>query len=412
MLLGESENSPPGGPRRREIKNPHMVDNSPGEVTWSRARELAASLVSVGPTEVIALADSDNRVLASDHCALLNLPPFDNSAMDGWAVCGSGPWTVDRELIAGQFPEWTLESGQACTIATGAPVPRGTTAIIRTEHGEVVDGRLHATREPSNDIRRTGEECQVGDLIIGARTRLTPSALGVLGATGHDALQVFVRPTVHILVFGDELVFHGIPAPGQVRDSLGPQLPGWLDRMGAQISGVTHCTDSLDTVREEMEAVTADIVITTGGTAAGPRDFLRAVLSDLGADIHIDGVHVRPGHPMMLATLERDKPLPVIGLPGNPLSAIVGLLTLAQPLINAALGLPLPELESLVSASDLYVKDGTRLVAGVSHSGQFHVSEFNGSAMLRGLSHSTGFAVIHGDVTAGSRVDYLPMPHN
>lgn len=332
--------------------------------------------------------------------------------MDGWAVSGKGPWHVSRELIAGQFPDWTLESGHACTIATGAPVPRGTTTIIRSEHGHVTDGYLHATREPSDDIRRAGEECQVGDLIIGAQSRLTPSALGVLGATGHDSLEVYVRPTVHIVVFGDELVFQGIPAPGQIRDSLGPQLPGWLDRMGAQISGITHCTDSLETVRSHMEAVDADIVITTGGTAAGPRDFLRAVLHDLGATVHIDGVHVRPGHPMMLATLARDKQLPVIGLPGNPLSAIVGLLTLAQPLINAALGLPLPTLETLVSADDLYVKDGTRLIAGFAHSGQFHVSEFNGSAMLRGLSHSTGFAVIHGDVTSGNRVDYLPMPHN
>ena len=407
MLLNGSANSPPIG-----IRSKHIKRSTEGEISWSQARELAASLVAIGPSEIIPLADSDNRVLARDHFALVNLPSFDNSAMDGWAVSGSGPWQVTRELIAGVFPDWTLAPGQACTIATGAPIPIGTTAIIRSEHGQLIDGQLHATREPSDDIRREGEECRVGDLIIGAHARLTPSALGVLGATGHDHLEVYVRPKVHILVFGDELVFRGIPKPGQIRDSLGPQLPGWLDRMGAQISGVTHCTDSLDAVRQELEKVDCDIVITTGGTAAGPRDFLRAVLQQLGAVIHIDGVHVRPGHPMMLATILRHQQLPVIGLPGNPLSAIVGLLTLAQPLINSALGLPLQELESMVSADNLYTKDGTRLIAGFARSGEFHVSEFNGSAMLRGLSHSTGFAVIEEDVAAGHRVSYLPLPHN
>lgn len=367
----------------------------------------------MGSTEKVPLSDSDHRVLALDHLALVDLPSFDNSAMDGWAVAGDGPWLVNHHVVAGEFPTWELSAGEACSIGTGAPIPRGTTAIIRSEHGTLRGNQLVTTLEPSPDIRRAGEECRVGDLMLSAGSRLSPSSIGILAATGHDSVSVRLQPAVHILVFGDELTFEGIPQQGKIRDSLGPQLPGWLNRMGAVVADITHCTDSLAHVEETLNNVNADIAITTGGTASGPRDFLRTVLEKLGATMHVDGVHVRPGHPMMLGTIIRpdNKILPVIGLPGNPLSAIVGLLTLAQPIINSVLGLQQPSLETLTTSHDLYTKSGTRLIAGVAHSGTFSVAEFNGSAMLRGLSHSTGFAVIEGDTPAGTSVSYLPLPH-
>lgn len=404
---------PSRGPRSPTISPQLIAGDSTAEVSWERAREIASSLVGVGGTELVGLDQADNRTLALDHRALVDLPSFDNSAMDGWAVCGEGPWTVTRELIAGEFPTWQLVKGQASSIATGAPVPAGTTAILRSEHGEINGDQLTSTREPTQDIRHKGEECRTGDLMLTAGTRLTPSAIGVLAATGHDRLTVRIQPTVHLLVFGDELIFEGIPPQGKIRDSLGPQLPGWLNRMGAVISQVTHCSDSLTEVLETLTNVTTDIVITTGGTASGPRDFLRAVLQELKATMYIDGVHVRPGHPMMLATVPnvRGSSTPVIGLPGNPLSAVVGLLTLAQPIINSFLGLPQRDLEKLITTNDLYSKNGTRLIAGTAQSGEFAVSEFNGSAMLRGLSQSTGFAVIESDTVAGSTVKYLSLPH-
>lgn len=384
-----------------------------GEVSWQQAREIAGSVVGVGQTERIALSDSDHRVVAEDHLALVDLPSFDNSAMDGWAVSGHGPWLITRDVVAGEFPTWELGAGEACSIATGAPIPRGTTAIIRSENGTVSDNKLATTVAPSSDIRLTGEECRVGDLMLSAGSRLSPSSIGVLAATGHDSVIVRLQPRAHILVFGDELTFEGIPNLGKIRDSLGPQLPGWLNRMGAAVAEVSHCTDSLAHVEETLNNVNADIVITTGGTASGPRDFLRSVLQNLGATLHVDGVHVRPGHPMMLGTITRpdNKALPIIGLPGNPLSAIVGLLTLAQPIIHSVLGLQQQTLETLTTSHDLYTKSGTRLIAGFAHSGTFSVAQFNGSAMLRGLSHSTGFAVIDSDTPAGASVSYLPLPH-
>jgi molybdopterin molybdotransferase len=334
--------------------------------------------------------------------------------MDGWAVNGPGPWTVTQTISAGQFPDWELGINEASSIATGAPIPPGTTGIIRSENGTLEGNQLTSHQPPTRDIRYRGEECRTGDLMLTAGSRLTPSAIGLLAATGHDSLWVRLKPRVHVLVFGDELVFDGLPHEGKIRDSLGPQLSGWIGRLGAVITEMSYCPDSLADVIEIMSTITADIVITTGGTAAGPRDLLRTALDHFNARIYVDGVHVRPGHPMMLACIPSlgPHPIPLIGLPGNPLSAIVGLLTLAQPLIYAALGVPLPQLEKLTTHSDLYTKDGTRLIAGVANSGIFNVSEFNGSAMLRGLSHSTGFAVIDRNAAAGDTVQYLALPHN
>ena len=402
-------NSRRRGPRRKPISSDHL-----GEATWQQARVTAASLVELAPEELVPLADCDHRVLARDHLALIDLPPFDNSAMDGWAVNGSGPWTVTHAIVAGQSPDWQLGANEASSIATGAPIPEGTTGIIRSENGELIGNQLTSINPPTADIRRMGEECRTGDPMLTAGSRLTPSAIGLLAATGHDSLWVRVKPRVHVLIFGDELIFDGLPERGQIRDSLGPQLSGWINRLGAVISEISFCPDSLPDVVEILSTIKADIVITTGGTAAGPRDLLRAALDKLKARIQVDGVHVRPGHPMMLACIPRDEPhaVPLIGLPGNPLSAIVGLLTLAQPLIYKSLGVPLPPLEKLTTHSDLYTKDGTRLIAGVANSGIFNVSEFNGSAMLRGLSHSTGFAVIETNTSAGQTVEYLPLPHN
>jgi len=409
MLPSALDNSLRRGAWRKPISSAH-----PGEIAWQQARETAGAIVELGPEELVPLADCDHRVLARDHLALVDLPSFDNSAMDGWAVNGMGPWTVTHEIVAGQFPDWELGVNEASSIATGAPIPRGTTGIIRNENGTLVGSQLTSLQPPTSDIRRVAEECRTGDLMLTAGSRLTPSAIGLLAATGHDSLWVRVKPRAHVLVFGDELIFDGLPQPGKIRDSLGPQLSGWISRLGAVITEISHCPDSLPDVIDIMSTINAEIVITTGGTAAGPRDLLRSALAHFNATIHVDGVHVRPGHPMMLACIPRldSHAIPLIGLPGNPLSAIVGLLTLAQPLIYTALGVPLPALEKLTTHSDLYTKDGTRLIAGVAHSGAFMVSEFNGSAMLRGLSHSNGFAVIDKDAKAGEIVNYLPLPHN
>ncbi len=386
------------------------------EASWHGAREAAARLVGALPSEQAPVHLSPERVLATNCVALCDLPSFDSSAMDGWAVAGPGPWLIVGDALAGSPLDQHLTPGSAARIATGAVVPAGTSSVIRWEDARVEEGLVTAEPSSGSNIRRAGEECQAGDLIAQVGTTVTPALAGYLAATGHDHIAVIRRPRVHVLLLGDELQQSGIPSGGRVRDSLGPQLPGWLARMGAEVLAGDLVADDLEAVAETLAraARESDLVITTGGTAAGPRDHLRAAIERNSGTILVDCVAVRPGHPMLLADLGIDdgRRVPLVGLPGNPHSAIVGLLTLAEPLISSMLGRPRISLDMVASASELRApKDHTRLIAGNLVEGRFELSPYGGSAMLRGLAQSSGFAVVpEGTTPAGAPVQWLPLP--
>ena len=386
------------------------------EASWHGAREAAALVVGALPSEQAPVHLCPGRVLATNCVALCDLPSFDSSAMDGWAVAGFGPWVIVGDALAGSPLAEPLTPGTAARIATGAVVPAGTRSVIRWEDAQVAEGLVTAEPSSGSNIRQAGEECKVGDLIARVGTTVTPALAGYLAATGHDHIAVIRRPRVHVLLLGDELQQSGIPSGGRVRDSLGPQLPGWLARMGAEVLAGDLVADDLEAVAATLAhaARESDLVITTGGTAAGPRDHLRAAIERNVGTILVDCVAVRPGHPMLLAELAIDdgRRVPIVGLPGNPHSAIVGLLTLAEPLIGAMLGRTRTPLAIVTTTSELRApKDHTRLIAGNLVAGRFELSPYGGSAMLRGLAQSSGFAVVpEGTTPAGAHVQWLPLP--
>lgn len=385
------------------------------ESSWHGARESASVLAGVLGSEQVPVPLAAGRVLAANCVALCDLPTFDSSAMDGWAVAGAGPWAIVGEAHAGSPFAAQLASGTAARIATGAVVPLGTGAVVRWEDARIDGGLVHAEQVPGTDIRPAGEECRAGDLIARVGTEVTPALAGFLAATGHDHVAVVRRPRVHVVLLGDELQQSGIPSGGRVRDSLGPQLPGWLNRLGAEVVESHHVVDDLDDVAHSLAraAQAADMIITTGGTAAGPRDHLRAAIERNEGTLHVDCVAVRPGHPMLLAHLAAgDHRVPLVGLPGNPHSAIVGLITLGAPLIGAMLGRPRNPLARVATTVELRAPHAhTRLIAGNLVGGRFELSPYGGSAMLRGLAQSTGFAVVpEGSTPAGAHVEWLPLP--
>ncbi|WP_345028701.1 molybdopterin molybdotransferase MoeA [Kutzneria kofuensis] len=259
-----------------------------------------------------------------------------------------GPWTIVGRRLAGPCSSAAaLEPGQAFEIATGAPVPVGTEAVLPVELS-IVDGApgTHDAESPGrtvsgvlpakNHIRRRGEDVPRGRRILQAGTVVTPAVLGLAASVGYDNLRVHRRPRVRVVVSGDELLTTGLPTLGQVRDAIGPLLPGLITAAGGELVDTQFAADRAGALSEALACDDVDVVAVCGSTSTGPADHLRPVLGAQKADILVDGVACRPGHPQLLATLPDGRH--VVGLPGNPFAALAAGHTLLAPLLNGLAG--------------------------------------------------------------------------
>lgn len=379
------------------------------EPTWDDARAAAYGAAAPLPPQSMMLTDALALTLAQPIVARMQVPAFDTAVMDGWAVAGPGPWTVRGRVLAGSVPP-TLESGSALEIATGAAVPAGTTAVLRREWGTTDDIALRATHAFSDglDIRRAGDEATTGDVLAEIGTVITPPLLGLAALVGNDEVVVHRRPRVSALILGDEIITQGIPSTGKVRDALGVQLLYWSGT--AERTDVQYVPDTLTATVAAIASSTADIIFTTGGTARGPVDHMHAALAELDATLIIDEVKVRPGHPMLLAVLPSGQF--VVGLPGNPLAAVAGFLTLAAPLLARMANQPMRTLRSTRTTAAIKAPPGERrLIPAVQNGPDATPTEYWGSAMLRGIAASDCFLVSPpGGAAAGDSVQILDLP--
>ncbi|MFE0800471.1 molybdopterin-binding protein [Streptomyces sp. NPDC058812] len=404
---------PHGGPHQQADSHHRATSWPEARATAERAARAAVRAARRAPLAA-PLDAALGLTLAAPLTALTDLPSFDTSAMDGWAVAGPGPWTVrDKGVLAGHAEPAPLTDGEAVRIATGARVPLDTTAVLRTEHGRT-DGRdrLQATREVvhGQDIRPRGQECRSGDQLLPIGALVTPAVLGLAAAAGYDSVTAVARPRVDVLVLGDELLTEGRPHDGLIRDALGPMLPPWLRALGAEVRVVRRIGDDAKALHRAVTTSDADLVVTTGGTAAGPLDHVHPVLSRIGAELLVDGVKVRPGHPMLLARLKDDQHL--VGLPGNPLAAVSGLLTLAEPLLRTLAARPAPEPYTLPLRDAVHGHPyDTRLVPVVLRGDGAVPLHYNGPAMLRGIAAADALAVVPpGGARPGQEAELLDLP--
>ncbi|OIJ92094.1 molybdopterin molybdenumtransferase MoeA [Streptomyces colonosanans] len=397
---------------------------------WPEARTVARHAARSVPRREpvgVPLDAALGLVLAAPLTALTDLPSFDTSAMDGWAVAGPGPWAVRGEgVLAGHAEPAPLGDGEAVRIATGARVPPDTTAVLRSEHGRTdTKGRLHATvpQAPGSDraagtptvahgqdIRPRGQECHAGDQLLPPGTQVTPAVLGLAAAAGYDSLRALPRPRAEVLVLGNELLTRGLPEGGLIRDALGPMLPPWLRALGADVVAVRGLGDDAAALHQAVTSSTADLIVTTGGTAAGPVDHVHPTLCRMGAEFLIDGVQVRPGHPMLLARTREDQHL--VGLPGNPLAAVSGLLTLAEPLLRTLAGRVAPEPYILPLKDSVHGHPhDTRLIPVAVRDDRAVPLRYHGPAMLRGIAAADALAVVPpGGARPGEDVELLELP--
>ena len=422
--------------------------------SWPEARKIAASAAIPLPVSRLPLARAHGMVLGGSLSALVDLPPFATAAMDGWAVAGPGPWKVTGRVLAGQQSA-RIADGEAVEIATGARVPGGATAVLRRERGFVDERhRLHvgegedphdhaarpatapasqrsygppaviATRTSRGtelglpigaDIRPQGQESRRGETLLSAGTRVTPAVLGLAAAAGYDDLPVHERPRVMLLIIGDELADSGLPDGARVRDALGPMFVAWLDALGVEVT-VNRVADDAGALLAAVASSPADLVITTGGTARGPVDHVHPVLAEIGARLLVDGVAVRPGHPMLLAEHggTRHHRRFLAGLPGNPLAAVAGFVTLVRPLVRRLSGLDEPSRFLPLDDAVRTHPTSTQLVpVSITHT-RAPPLRCTGPAMLRGLALADGLAVVPpgGGVVAlgaGTQVEVLAV---
>jgi molybdopterin molybdotransferase len=370
------------------------------EPSWDAARKAAFNLGRTGKVEKLPINKLVDRVLAVDAKSLVELPTYETSAMDGYVVSGSAPWKIIGEIKAGAPFMGKLNSGEALGIATGAVIPDGGFGIIRWENATVDGDLLTGETSHRKDFRPAGEEAKLNEILVAKGSKLNPATVGLIAAVGYDEIEVFVRPRIALLLLGDEIQLSGLPKNGLVRDSLGPQIPGWIEKLGCEVAHMEYVEDQLDLTIKAIEkaAQAFDFVVTTGGTADGPRDFLKIAVEKLNGKLVVDKVACRPGHPQVLAEVNGK---PLIGLPGNPQSAVVALMTLGAPLIASMFEQELMELPTIATADNFEAQPGfTRLVLGTLQAGQFKMGDYLGSAMLRSLAHSEGFAVCTNPTTS------------
>lgn len=397
-------------------------------IDWAVARRVvhAAGLVAALPVTTLPLAQADGLTLAEPLAPVTDLPAFPTSSVDGWAVRGPGPWRVVGRVLAGSVPPELTDDGTTMEIATGAMVPVGTDAILRTEHSSQTGDPplISGVPREAHEWRNPGEEAAAAEALLPAGTPLTPAVIGLAASCGHDDLPVRRAPRAAVLVFGDELLISGPPGHGRVRDALGPSIPAYLRRLGARCAPAgPPISDTLDAHVAALRAALdsgVDVVCTTGGTMHGPVDHLHPALAALGATYVVNTVAVRPGFPMLVAAVRwpiegESRTRFVAGLPGNPQSAVVALMSLVAPLLAGLAGRGEPGFSRVTLGASVPGRgDFTHLalVRVDPRDGLARPVTHVGSSMLRGLAGADGFAVIPGGEVghAGAPVNLLELP--
>jgi molybdopterin molybdotransferase len=316
---------------------------NPRPLLPAEALALVLERVEPLPSETLALSSAlSGRIVAADVHAAHDLPPFDNSAMDGFAVRQAD---ADEELpimggsFAGDDPV-RLEPHTAMTIATGAPVPDGADAVVPVEHSHVSGDRVsfEGGVQRGDHIRRRGTDVTAHSVLVSAGSRLRPLALAAIATGGVDEVRCHRMPRVCVVVTGDELVAPGEPlAHGQIHESNSVLIASRCREAGAEIVRVVRVADDADATRAALALALAegDVVITSGGVSVGTRDHVKPALAELGVEQLFWRLAVQPGRPTWCGLHEGRV---VVGLPGNPLSVLVGLELLLLPVLRRLAG--------------------------------------------------------------------------
>ncbi len=345
---------------------------------------LQRSLATVRPTQsdVVALEAAHGRVLSETVESPSPLPPWDNSAMDGFAIrsmdvstapklatdadaCGSEQpestegalLTITGTIIAGDTASIAVGPGEAVRIMTGAPIPVGADAVVMREHTSELGTRvrIHRQAKPGQNVRHRGEDLAQGTIIAKPGQEMNSALIGLCAAVGRKSLSVAAAPRVGIISTGNEIVLPGTPlGPGQIYSSNGAALAALVREAGGHPVDCGIARDDLESTQAAFQrALGCDLIISSGGVSVGDFDIVKDAMANMGADMEFWKVRMKPGKPLALGLIGG---IPAFGLPGNPVSAQVGFLQFVRPWIRSALGSAFPFLP-VAQATMTFAKD-------------------------------------------------------
>lgn len=412
----------------------------PRSADWIGLENAIAQIVAAMkpmPAESVPLRDALARVVAQDIRSPLDLPPWNNSAMDGFAVRSSDIETASKDapvklrlsesVPAGRFATRAVQAGECIKIMTGAPVPEGADSVVRVEHTEQRedDVLVFASMDALRNIRPRGEDVKRDTTVIAAGTLLRPGEIGLLASIGCASVPVHRKPVVAILSTGDELVdveqFDDVVAGRAIVNSNSYAMAAAVRAVGAQPLELGIARDDEADLRAHLErARAADVLVTTAGASVGEHDLVKDVLEQMGAELSFWRVRIRPGSPFSFGSFGKHADqVPIFGLPGNPVSAVVTFEILVKPALRRMLGrreLHTPVVTARLAES---VKAGVGLTqflrVRLSEEGGTFIARLTGpqgSGILSSVAHADGLMVVPEDATeiaAGSEVKVVRL---
>lgn len=379
------------------------MENPERTINLRQAIEIAFSRTVSSTTEVVDFMQSAGRILAQDIFADADMPPFDKSAMDGYACRREdlgGELSLLEIVPAGKTPVHPVGAGQCSKIMTGAQVPEGADTVFMVEYSEeTASGKIRFTGEKTNsNICLKGEDLRKGDQVLSSGTLLKPQHIAILASVGCINPEVFKVPEIGIISTGSELVSPEIkPGLSQIRNSNGPQLVAQATGAGfkANYYGIVPDDKSLTRQIIEKSVNENDVTILTGGVSVGDFDFVPEIIRELGFEIHFSKISIKPGQHTTFASKGNKY---IIGLPGNPVSSFIQFEVFALPFLRKLMNYEKPEILLPLKMAQLFTRKKSDreecLPVKINSENEVQLVDYHGSAHIHAYHQAYGFITV------------------